>query len=99
MSNRGIYLGNDIEIFIDEPVEVSAIERPYFVTSILADHAFDGSTLLPSVYTGSIPLRIGYQVYRFYYEMRVKRVVDALDVYSEAIKHIEYNSGLYDARL
>jgi hypothetical protein len=99
VSGQGIYLGDDIEIYIDEPVEITAIDRPYLVTSVLAENTFDGSSLLPNLYAGSVPLTIGHRVYWFYYQLRVKRVLDALDVYSAAVKHIEQNGHLYDARL
>lgn len=99
MTNQGIYVGDDIEIFIDEPVEVTSIDRPYIVTSILTEHTSANSSLQPSLYSGSIPLQIGQKIYRFYYQMRVTRVLDALEVYSDAVRHIEDNSDLYDTRL
>ena len=97
MSEQHIQISDDIEIYIDAPTEITQIERPYLMTTIVAHQS--SRVLLADIYTGSIPLTIGYQFYRFNYTMRVKRIIDALDVYSQTIHHIEHNPQLYDSRL
>lgn len=99
MVTRIIKLGNDAELIIDEPSSASSGERAIMLTSAIAQTFSNSTSLSPSTRTGSLPITIGSTVFRVYYEFRVKRVINALTAYSEAIIHIEQNPHLYDLRL
>lgn len=99
MGTRTINLGNDAELIIEEPSSLSSSERPLLLTSVIVQ-ALSGSTSLnQSTQSGYLPITIGSTVYQIYYQLRVKRVMNALSAYSEAISHIQQNSHLYDRRL
>lgn len=99
MGKTVIRLGNKADLIIDEPNVISASNRAIVLTTAIAQE-FSGVTALnPSRHTGTLPIKVGATVYRVYYELRVKRVINALTAYSEAIAHIENNPHLYDTRL
>ncbi|NET45491.1 hypothetical protein [Okeania sp. SIO2B3] len=99
MGTRTIDLGNGAELTIDEPNSLSSSERPLLVTSAIVQAISDSASLTPSTRSGFLPITIGYEVFRIYYQFRVRRVMNALTVYSEAINHIQKNPHLYDRRL
>ena len=99
MGKTVIKLGDKAELIIDEPNVISTNDRAMVLITAIAQE-FSGVTALnPSRHIGTLPVRIGATVYRVYYELKVKRVINALTAYSEAIAHIENNPHLYDARL
>ena len=99
MSTRTINLGNDADLIIDEPSSLSSSERPLLVTSAIVQALSGSTSLSPSTQSGYLPITIGSTVYQIYYQLRVKRVMNALSAYSEAIIHIQQNPHLYDWRL
>lgn len=99
MRQRIIKLGNDVDLIIDEPASVSSTERTLVVASAIVQEFSGKGTLAPTNKEGNLPIRIGSTVYQVYYQLRVKRVLNALAVYSEAIRHIEENPNLYNPRL
>jgi hypothetical protein len=99
MSTRTINLGNDVELIIDEPSSLSSSERPLLLTSAIVQALSGSTSLSPSIHSGYLPISIGSTVYRIYYQLRVKRAMNALSAYSEAIIYIQQNPHLYDRRL
>ncbi|MFB2972613.1 hypothetical protein ACE1CD_26945 [Aerosakkonema sp. BLCC-F183] len=99
MVKINIKLGNDAELIIDEPKSASSGDRAIIITSAIAQAFSDSTSLSPSTQTGFLPITIGSTVFRIYYELRVKRILNALTAYSEAIRHIQQNPHLYDQRL
>lgn len=99
MSTRTINLGDDAELIIDEPSSLSSNERPLLVTSAIVQALSGSTSLSPSTKSGYLPITIGSTVYQIYYQLRVKRVMNALSAYSEVISHIKQNPHLYDRRL
>lgn len=99
MSRKTINLGNDVELTLDEPNELSYIDRPLLVTSAIVEAFSATTTLSRGTRTGFFPLKIGAKIYQVYYQIRVNRIINALTAYSEAINHIEKNPHLYDRRL
>lgn len=99
MSTRTINLGNDAELIIEEPSSLSSSERPLLLTSAIMQALSGSTSLSPSTQSGYLPITIGSTVYQIYYQLRVKRVMNALSAYSEAISHIQQNPHLYDRRL
>ncbi|MCL1468016.1 hypothetical protein [Argonema galeatum] len=99
MATITIKLGNEADLIIDEPNSASSGDRAIIVTSAIAQAFSDSTSLSPSTRTGFLPITIGSKVFRIYYELRVKRIMNALTAYSEAISHIEQNPHLYDQRL
>lgn len=99
MGQTIVRLGEGADLIIDEPSAVSPTDRALIVTQAVIQE-FSGATVMtPSSRRGSLPIRIGHTVYQVYYHLRVKRIMNALTAYSEAIQHIESNSHLYDRRL
>lgn len=99
MSTRTINLGDDAELIIDEPSSLSSNERPLLVTSAIVQALSGSTSLSPSTQSGYLPITIASTVYQIYYQLRVKRVMNALSAYSEAISHIQQHPHLYDRRL
>lgn len=99
MNTRTINLGNDAELIIDEPSSLSSSERPLLLTSTIIQAFLGLTSLSQSTQSGYLPITIGSTVYRIYYQLRVKRVMNALSAYSEVISHIQQNPHLYDSRL
>jgi hypothetical protein len=99
MSTRTINLGNDAELIIEEPSSLSSSERPLLLTSAIVQALSGSTSLSPSTHSGYLPISIGSTVYQIYYQLRVKRVMNALSAYSEAISHIQQNPHLYEHRL
>lgn len=99
MPKRIIKLGDKADLIIEEPSSLPSANRALVVASAVLE-GFKGSNVLrASSHSGSLPITIGYSVFKVYYRLRVKRVLSALEAYSEAIRHIENNFHLYDARL
>lgn len=94
-----VNLGTDIELVIEEPNGLSSLNRALVVTSACVQEFGDGGLVFPSQRDGIFPITIAGRVYSIYYRIRVKRVINALTVYSETIKHIQNNPHLYDSRL
>ncbi len=99
METITIKLGQNVELIIDEPSTVSCNERPLLLTSAIVHTLSDVTNLNPSLKAGFFPLTIGSTVYRIYYQLRVKRLTNALALYSDVISHIQDNPHLYDQRL
>src|SRR5260221_13447890 len=99
MSEVVVSISDGIELIIDESENLSTAERSMVLTSALIEQIGEGRTVIPSLFQGSLVLDVGYRVYRVYYQLRIKRVMDALSIYSDAISHIESNPHLYDQRL
>jgi hypothetical protein len=94
-----IDLGADVELVIEEPDGLSSADRALAVTSACVREFGDGGLVFPCQRSGSFPVTIAGRIYSIYYQVRVKRVINALTVYSETIKHIQNNPHLYDSRL
>lgn len=99
MTQAKISLSEDIELIIDEPDSVSSYERPLIVTSAIVQEFSSSLSINPSIRTGYLPITIGSRIYSIYYELRTRRVINALTAYSHAILHIRQNPHLYDRRL
>ena len=99
MGKTVIKLSDQAQLILDEPAVVSSAERGLIVAEIITQEFSAARTRKPSIYTGSLPVRIGSRIYRIYYQFKVNQVMNALTAYSEAIRHIENNSHLYDRRL
>jgi hypothetical protein len=98
MSQLVINLGKDVELSVDTPSNVSPVDRTFLLTSIITERCLASPTL-SGLSTGNILFRIGTEVFRIRYQLKVNKVMKALSLYSEAIKYIESNPSLYDARL
>jgi hypothetical protein len=99
MGQTVIKLGDHADLILDEPSAVSSTERALILTEIVTQEFSATGIRNPSVHTGSLPVQIGSTIYRIYYQLKVNRIMNALTAYSEAIRHIENNSHLYDRRL
>lgn len=99
MTKRVIQLGQDAELIIDEPNYASSADRTAIVTSAILQEFSGLGYVNPAIQYGSLWLRIGAKFCRIEYELHVKRVLNALTAYSEAIDHIQSNPNLYDQRL
>lgn len=99
MGQTIIKLGDNVDLILDGPSAVSSVDLALIVTEVIVQEFSVGSIRSPSIYTGSLPVRIGSTIYRIYYQLKVNRIMNALTAYSEAIRHIENNPYLYDRRL
>lgn len=99
MNRVCISLGSDIDLTIHEPVNASASSRAMIVASAIKQEFQGVSVLGPSTRVGYLALTLGSEVLRVYYEMQVKRVLNDLAAYSQAIRYIETHSQQYDRRL
>lgn len=100
MTQRNISLGNNVELIIDEPNAISANERALVVTSaILNLVSQSNSSLYPSTISGYLPIEIGRQIYQVYYQFKVRRIINTLNIYNDAIVHIQNNRHLYHPHL
>jgi hypothetical protein len=99
MGRVTISLGNSAELIIDEPSSASPSDRALVLTHAVARSFSKHPRRQFETIGGSLPLRIGHRLVEVYYQLKVKKALDALTAYSEAIKHIEDNMLGYDDRL
>lgn len=99
MVDKVLSLGNGAELILSEPDGLYSNHRSLVVAEVLLDVFSNQGSSLSKSKSGSVMLDLGYGVYRAYYQIKIKRVLTALDAYTGAIRHIEGNPHLYDARL
>jgi hypothetical protein len=99
MGQTIIALGANAELIIEEPDLVPTSNRAVIITHAVAQAFQQSSCRQPGSIQGSVPIQIGQRLVRVYYELRIRRVLDALSAYSEAILHIKNNEDRYDRRL
>ena len=99
MQKRVVRLGENCELIIDEPPEISSNVRSFVIVSILAEILSSSNAPFSTSETGNIILPLGLRIYQIYYEFKVQRIISNLELYNGAISHIAQNPDLYDQRL
>lgn len=100
MTQQTISLGDGVDLIIDEPYNVTPSNRAAIVVSAIVNE-FNSSSVsqFPTNKRGEFEFKIGYSVFKIYYQYKANRVLNALEAYSAAIRYIESNPYLFDQRL
>jgi len=99
MSRKTIPLTDDIDLIIDEPSVTSSSDRAALIASAVVNEFGSGSNYLVPNKSRQFEFKIGYSVFRIYYQYKANRVISKLEVYSAAIRYIENNIYQFDYRL
>ena len=100
MAQQTIPLADGIDLIITDPPGTSSTERAALVASAVISEFGNGATSFnPRNRNGQFEFKIGYSIFKVYYQYKTNRVINALEAYSAAIQYIENNMYLFDYRL
>lgn len=99
MNDIVISLGDDAEIILNEPDESPQGLQALAIFSLLEKELANRGPGGSAARSGSLLISLGRQVYHYHYQLRMKRILSALALYSEAIEYIESHLESYDQRL
>lgn len=99
MPKQTIPLDVGVDLIIDAPSVVSSSDRAAIVASAVINEFGNGSNYLMPNKSGDFEFKIGYSVFRIYYQYKANRVLSKLEAYSAAIRYIENNMYQFDYRL
>jgi len=98
MTQRTIPLADGVDLVIDEPSGTSSSDRAALVASAVINEfgGGSGSAVIPLNKKGEFEFKIGYSIFKIYYQYKANRVLGALEAYSAAIQYIENNIHQFD---
>ena len=98
MSKQTVSLADGVDLIIDEPPGTSSSDRAAMVASAVINEFGNGSgiVVLPLNKRGEFEFKIGYSIFKIYYQYKANRVISALEAYSAAIRYIENNIYQFD---
>lgn len=101
MSQRTIPLADGVDLIIDEPNGMPSSSRATLVASTVINEFGNGTTSNFSSLNrqGEFEFEIGSSIFKIYYQYKAKRVLNALEAYSVAIRYIEININQFDYEL
>lgn len=100
MAERTIPLADGVDLIIDEPSGTSSSDRAAMLASaIISEFGNSSVSLMPINKRGEFEFKVGYSIFRIYYQYKANRVLNALEAYNAAIRYIENNPHLFDQRL
>jgi hypothetical protein len=99
MAKSSYIIDEDIEIIIDSPVSLSPNDSLPILISVAIENFGQNHIKQPVNKYGFFSMKIGGIVYQIMYQVKVKRVLSALEAYSSAISFVRNNAHLYDPYL
>lgn len=99
MAQRTIPLADGVDLIIDEPSVASSSDQAALIASAVINEFGSGSNYLMHTKSGEFEFKIGYSIFRVYYQYKTNRVLSKLEAYSAAIQYIEKNIYQFDYRL
>lgn len=99
MTQKTIPLADGVDLIIDEPSAATSSDRAALIASAVINEFGSGSNYLMPNKSGEFEFKIGYSIFRIYYQYKANRVLSKLEAYNAAIQYIENNMYQFDYRL
>ena len=99
MPQQSIQLAEDVTLVIERPLSLSPTDEAALIAAALLHGLNDGDSFLAPNKKGMFEFRVGFSVFKIYYQYKAKRVISKLQMYSAAIEYIQSNIHRFDRRL